>query len=67
MKRINLLWIDDKDVHYPMDELNPARVESLDRRQALLDFFKLAQRFGVKIVSPRTPYGMNECLGPTLV
>ena len=67
MKRINLSWTDGGDVHYPTDEPNPAHVESLSQGKAHPGFFKPARKFGTKIVSPRTPHGMSECLSPTLV
>jgi hypothetical protein len=67
VKKINLLWTNDKDACCAMHELNPTHVESSDRRQASPIFFKLVQRFGVKIVPPKTPHGMNERLDPTLV
>ena len=47
MKRIDLLRTNDEDAHYIMDELNPAHVESSDRRQASPNFFKLQQLEGL--------------------
>jgi hypothetical protein len=67
VKRINLPWTNSRDVHYPRNEPNPAHVESSGQGKACLDFFKLARRFGAKIVPPRMPHGMSECLGLTLV
>ena len=66
MKRMNLPYTNNRDVHYPMDEPNLAHVESLSQIKARPDFFKLARRFEAKIVPPRTSHGMSECLGPTL-
>ena len=67
MKRINLLWTDGRDVHYPMDAPKSVYVESSGQGKAHPDFTKLAERFGAKIVPPRIPHGMNECFGPPLV
>ena len=57
--------MDGRDVHYPTDEPNLAHVESSGQGKARPGIFKVAQRFDVKIMSPRTPHGMSECLGPT--
>ena len=67
VKRIDLLGTDDRDVHYPTDEPNPTHVESSGWGKFCPHFFKPAQRFGAKIVSPRTPHGTSECFDPTLV
>lgn len=58
--------MDSRDAHFPMDESNLAHVESRGREKACPNFFKPAHRFGTKIVSRRTPHGM-ECFSPTLV
>jgi hypothetical protein len=58
---------DNRDVHYLKNELNLTHVESWGQGKTHPDFSKLAQMFGAKPVPPRTPHGMNECLGPTLV
>ena len=51
----------------PTAEPNPAHVESSGRGKAHLDFLKPTRWFGVKIVPPRMPHGMSECLaGPSI-
>ena len=67
MKRINLLWADGRDVHYPMDKPNLAHVECSGRGKTRPGFFKPTQRFGAKIVPHRTPHETSECSGPTLL
>ena len=67
VKRINLLWIDGRHVHYPTDEPSPTHIESSCQGKVDPDFIKLARRFGAKIVPPRMLHGMSECLGPCLV
>ena len=67
VKRINLPWTDNRDVHYPTNEPNPTHVENSSRGKAHPNFFKLAHMFGAQIVPLRTPHGMSECLGPTIV
>ena len=49
------------------DELNLALNESSGQGKTHLDFFKSAWWFGAKIMPPKTPHGMSECLGPPLV
>ena len=66
-KRINLLWTDNKDVHYPMNEPDPVHVENLGREKARPDFFKPYRRFEAKIVPPRTPHRMSEYSDETLI
>jgi hypothetical protein len=50
-----------------MDESNSAHIESYVEEKLIQIFLQLALRFGAKIMPPRMPYGMYECLGPTLV
>ena len=66
-KRINTLWTDNKDVHYPMNEPDPVHVENLGREKARPDFFKPYRRFEAKIVPPRTPHKMSEYFDETLI
>ena len=66
MKRINLSWTDGRDIYYPTKEPNLTHVKSTGQGKSRLDFFKLARRFGTKIVSPRRLHGMSVCSGPTL-
>ena len=58
---------DEIDDLNPTDEPNPAPDESSGRGKARPDFFKPARWFGAKIVPPRMPHGMGECLGRPLV
>ena len=67
MKKINLLWTDNKAVHYLTDEPNPVHVEISGRGKDPPNFFKPARRFGAKFVPLGTPHGMSECLGLYLV
>lgn len=67
MERINLIWTNDRDVHYSTDKSNPTLVESLDQGKARPYFFKSTQRFGAKIGPPGMPHKMSGCSGPTLV
>ena len=68
MKRINLLWTDDKDVHYPTDVPNQFHVESLGRGKTCLIFLNLGLKVWLaKIAPPRMSRGMSEYLGPTLI
>ena len=67
MKRINILCTNGRDVHYLTDEPNISHVESLGRGKACPDFFKPTRWFDAKIVPPRMPHGMSECLGRPLV
>jgi hypothetical protein len=60
VKKMNLLWFNGRDVHYPTDEPNPTHVQSSCWENAHLDFFKLVQMFGGNIVPPMTPHGMSE-------
>ena len=41
---------DGRDVHYVKDEPNPAMLRVQAEEKACLDFFKLAQRFGAKVL-----------------
>jgi hypothetical protein len=66
-KIIYPLKIDRQDDLNPMDEPNPALDGSSGRGKARPDFFTRARWFGTKIVPPRTPHGMSECLGRPLV
>ena len=45
MKRINLLWTNDKDAHYPTDEPNSTHVKSSGQGETCPDFFKLTRSF----------------------
>ena len=67
VKSTNFLWTNGRDVHHPMDEPNPTHVESSGQGKTRPNFFKPTRRFGTRSVPPRTPYGMIDCLGPTLV
>ena len=67
VKRINILWTDGRDVHYPTDEPSPAHVERWGRGKVRPDFFKPAWWFGAKIVPPKTSHGMGECSDQPLV
>ena len=67
VKWINLPWTNNTYVHYPTEEPKPTHVESFGPRVRFSDSFKLAQRSGTKIVSPRTPHEMSEFSNPTLV
>ena len=67
MKTINLPWTDGRDVHYPTEEPNPAHVESLGRGKTHPNFLDPSLRFGAQIVPPRTPHGISDYSGPTLV
>ena len=58
--KLNLLRFNNRDVHYPTDEPNPARVQSSSQGDAHPDFFKLVQMFGAKNVPHETPHGMSE-------
>ena len=60
--RIYPLKTDSRDVHYPTDEPNPTHVKGLGREKAHLDFVKPALKIGAKIVPPRMPREMSECL-----
>ena len=67
VKGINLLWIDNGNVHYPTNDPNLAHVESSSRRKARPEFFKQTQWFDAKIVPLMTPHGMSECSGRSLL
>ena len=64
---MNLPRTDGRDVHHPMDEPNPAHIESSRQVKSRSGFFKLVHRFGAKFLPPRTLHRMSKCLGPTLV
>jgi hypothetical protein len=55
----NLLWIDNRDVHYPTYEPNPAHIESSSQGKPRPGFFNLAQRFGAKLLPPTKPHRMT--------
>ena len=38
MKRVNLSWTDGRDVHFPIDEPNPAHIESSSEENRVLTF-----------------------------
>ena len=61
-RRIYLFKIDGRD------EPNLTQIESLSQGKTRPDFLKSARWFGAKIVPPRMPHGMSECLeiGPAL-
>ena len=67
MQRINLLWTNGRDVHYPIDEPNPAHVKSWGRGKARPCFLQAILKVGAKFVPPSMPHGMSECLGQPLV
>lgn len=47
--RINLVWTNIRDVHYPMDKSNVTQIESSDQWKARPNFFKPSWRFGAKL------------------
>ena len=66
-EKIYPLEIDRQYDLKPTDEPNPTLDESSGRGKARHDFFTRARWFVAKIVPPRTPHVMSECLGRPLV
>ena len=49
-----------------IQQMNPPRpmLRGSGRGRTLVDLFKLARRLGAKIMPPRMPHRMSECLDP---
>jgi hypothetical protein len=56
VQRINLLWIDGRDIQYTSEEPTPIHVESTGWEKPRPEFFKWVQRFDANFLPPRTPH-----------